>query len=425
MNAEIISVGTELLLGQIVDTDAVFLAQMLSRLGINLYYRTTVGDNPQRLQSALDLAFSRADLVITIGGLGPTQDDLTKEAVAEALGDTFVMDEDHLAWLQKRMTGWGQENVPESFWKQALVPKHGRGLPNTVGTALGALFEKDGKAAVCLPGPPNELIPMAESSLEPYLLEKTAGSRTVILSRTLRIAGMGESQVEELAKDLMASENPTVAPYAKTGEVHLRVTARAGTTEEAVALIRPREAALRKRLGAVVYGVDDETLESIVVGMLTRLGQSLALAESCTGGLIAKRLTDVPNASRVFGLGLVTYSNEAKTEFLGVTPETLAQFGAVSSQTAKVMAIGARLAGKADLGLSVTGIAGPGGGSDTKPVGTVHIGLAWDDKVTSEQYHLLGSRVDIAYRASQNALALVRRFLLDPTAPEFRDKADV
>jgi nicotinamide-nucleotide amidase len=423
MNAEVISVGTELLLGQIVDTDAVFLAQMLSRLGINLYYRTTVGDNQQRLHAALQLAFSRADLVITIGGLGPTQDDLTKEAVAKAVGDTFVMDEAHLAWLQKRMAGWGQENVPDSFWKQAWVPKHGRGLPNTVGTALGALFEKDGKAAVCLPGPPNELIPMAESSLEPYLLEKTAGNRTVILSRTLRIAGMGESQVEELAKDLMASENLTVAPYAKTGEVHLRVTTRAGTTEEAEALIGPCVAALRERLGTVVYGVDDETLENVVVGMLTLLGQSLALAESCTGGLIAKRLTDVPNASHVFGLGLVTYSNEAKTEFLGVTPETLAQFGAVSSQTAKAMAIGARMAGKADLGLSVTGIAGPGGGSDTKPVGTVHIGLAWDEGLISQQHHLLGNRADIAYQASQNALALVRRFLLDPTAAEFREEA--
>ena len=420
MNAEIISVGTELLLGQIVDTDAVFLAQMLSKLGINIYYRTTVGDNPQRLQDALRLAFSRADLVITIGGLGPTQDDLTKEAVAEALGDTFVTDEAHLTWLQERMAGWGQTDIPKNFWKQAWVPVHGRGLPNPVGTALGALFEKDGKAALCLPGPPNELIPMAEASVEPYLLKRTAGQRSVIESRTLRIVGMGESQVEESVRDLMASDNPTVAPYAKTGEVHLRITARAETSEAAQALIAPRETALRERLGNVVYGTDNETLESVVVGMLALLGQTVALAESCTGGLIAKRITDVPNASQIFGLGLVTYSNDAKREFLGVSPETLDRRGAVSPETAKEMAVGARKAGNADLGVSVTGIAGPGGGSEAKPVGTVHIGLAWDGGVISEHHHVLGGRADIAYRASQYALALVRRFLMEPAGEQFR-----
>lgn len=421
MNAEIISVGTELLLGQIVDTDAVFLAQMLSRLGINLYFRTTVGDNQERLDEALRLAFSRADLVITIGGLGPTQDDLTKEAVAKALGDTFVEDEAHREWLQERILGRGG-SVPESFWKQALVPVHGRGLPNPVGTALGALFEKDGKAAICLPGPPNELIPMAEASVEPYLREKTRGEGAVIQSCTLRIVGMGESTVEEQIRDLMASDNPSVAPYAKTGEVHLRITARAASTEDAFALIEPRSSAIRERLGDVIYGVNDETLEKVVVGLLSLLGRSIALAESCTGGLIAKRLTDVPDASRVFGLGLVTYSNEAKTRFLGVPDQTIAQTGAVSPETARAMAVGAREAGKANLGVSVTGIAGPGGGSDAKPVGTVHIGLAWDGGVISEHHHLLGNRADIAYRASQNALALVRRFLMNPAEPQFTEE---
>ncbi len=416
MNAEIISVGTELLLGQIVDTDAVFLAKMLSRLGINIHHRATVGDNPERIKDTLRLAFSRADLVITVGGLGPTQDDLTKEMVADVLGDTFVEDAAHVQWLRDRMHLRGWQNLPPSFWKQALVPVHGGGLPNPNGTALGALFEKDGKIAICLPGPPNELIPMAESSVEPYLREKTAGQRSILQSRILRIVGMGESLVEERAGDLMATDNPTVAPYAKTGEVHLRITARAPSPEEASTLIAPREAALRERLGDVVYGVDDETLESVVVGMLTLMGRSIALAESCTGGLIAKRLTDVPDASRIFGLGLVTYSNEAKTKFLGVPEEMIARVGAVSPETARAMAVGARAAGNADLGLSVTGIAGPGGGSEAKPVGTVHIGLAWDGGVLSEHHHLLGSRADIAYRASQNALALVRRFLLDPEA---------
>ena len=421
MNAEIVSVGTELLLGQITDTDAVFLAKMLSRLGISIYHRSTVGDNPERLKETLTLAFSRADLVITIGGLGPTQDDLTKEMVAEVLGDIFVEDTAHTKWLNDRaaLRGWG--NLPPSFAKQALVPAHGRGIPNPQGTALGALFEKDSKIAICLPGPPNELIPMTQQFVEPYLSEKTSGSRTVIQSRTLRIAGMGESTVEERARDLMASGNPTVAPYAKTGEVHLRITARASSAEEAFALIAPREAAIRERLGDMVYGVDDETLEGAVVGLLKMLGQNIALAESCTGGLIAKRLTDVPDASHIFGLGLVTYSNKAKTEFLGVPEETIAQTGAVSPETAKAMAEGARRAGNADLGVSVTGIAGPGGGSDAKPVGTVHIGLAWDGGVISEHHHLLGSRADVAYRASQNALALVRRFLMNPDDPQFQE----
>ena len=421
MNAEIISVGTELLLGQIVDTDAVFLAQMLSRLGISIYHRETVGDNPERLKATLGQAFSRADLVITIGGLGPTQDDLTKEVVAEVLGDTFVEDTAHTQWLQERASLRGWQDLPPSFAKQALVPAHGRGIPNPQGTALGALFEIGGKIAICLPGPPNELIPMTNQSVEPYLTEKTSGSRSVILSRTLRIAGMGESVVEERAKDLMASDNPTVAPYAKTGEVHLRITARAATPEAAAALIAPREAALRERLGDVVYGVDNETLEGAVVGLLQLLGQSIALAESCTGGLVAKRLTDVPNASHVFGLGLITYSNEAKVKYLGVPEEIIERTGAVSPETAKAMAAGARSAGGADLGVSVTGIAGPGGGSDAKPVGTVHIGLAWDDGVISEHHHILGSRADVAYRASQNALALVRRFLMNPDDEQFRE----
>ena len=416
MNAEIVSVGTELLLGQIVDTDAVFLAQMLSRLGINIRHRATVGDNPERIKDTLRLAFSRAELVITVGGLGPTQDDLTKEMVADVLGDTFVEDAAHVQWLRDRMSLRGWQDLPPSFWKQALVPSHGGGIPNPNGTALGALFEKDSKIAICLPGPPNELIPMAESSVEPYLREKTSGQRAVLQSRVLRIDGMGESLVEERAGDLMATDNPTVAPYAKTGEVHLRITARAPSPKEAQALIAPREAALRERLGDVIYGVDTETLESVVVGMLALIGRSVAVAESCTGGLIAKRLTDVPDASRVFGLGLVAYSNEAKTRFLGVPAELIEGVGAVSPEVARTMAVGAREAGNADIGLSVTGIAGPGGGSEAKPVGTVHIGLAWDGGALSEHHHLLGSRADIAYRASQNALALVRRFLLDPEA---------
>ena len=417
MIAEIISVGTELLLGQIVDTNAVYLAKMLSRLGISLYHRTTVGDNPDRMRETLRLALSRADLVLTIGGLGPTQDDLTKEMVAEVLVAELIEDTAHIQWLKERMGD--RASVPDSFWKQALIPKQGHGLPNPNGTALGCAFEVNGKIALCLPGPPNELIPMTEQSVEPYLLEKTSGTRAVIQSRTLRIVGMGESTVEERVRDLMATGNPSVAPYAKTGEVHLRITARAATQEEAYALIKPRENEIRERLGDVVYGIDDETLESAVVGLMKLLGKALTIAESCTGGLIAKRIIDVPDASQIFGLGLVTYSNEAKSEFLHVPETMFSQFGAVSSEVAQAMAIGAREAGKADIAVSVTGVTGPGGGSEAKPVGTVHIGLAWQSGVISEHHHYLGSRSDISYRASQSALALVRRFLMNPSDEQF------
>jgi nicotinamide-nucleotide amidase len=425
MIAEIISVGTELLLGQTTDTDAVFLAQMLSRLGISLHFRATVGDNPKRIEEALRLALSRADLVVTVGGLGPTEDDLTKEMAAQALNMALVEDKGHREWLDKFVARRGGAVAPVSFWKQALVPAQGQGIPNPNGTALGAIFETANKKLICLPGPPNELIPMTEQTVEPYLREKTTGERQVIRSRILRIVGLGESLVEERVCDLIHGENPTVAPYAKTGEVHLRITARAATDAEADALIAPMENTLRERLGAVVYGADKETLETAVVQLLNLLGLRLATAESCTGGLIAQRLTNVPNASHVFEEGLVTYSNAAKEKYLGVLPEVLAEFGAVSAETAQAMALGLRRVSGADLAVSVTGIAGPSGGTPEKPVGTVHIGLAWENGgVTSEEHHFIGSRTDIRLRSSQAALNLVRRFLLNPEDIQFESGED-
>jgi nicotinamide-nucleotide amidase len=392
---------------------------MLSRLGITIHFRSTVGDNADRLKEALRLALSRADLLITIGGLGPTMDDITKEVTAEVLGDELVEDHAHAQWLRDRYAQRGIGSAPASFLKQAVVPRSGRGLPNSAGTALGALFVRGDQTAICLPGPPNELIPMVEQSVEPYLRELTAGDRLVIQSRMLRIVGLGESLVEERTRDLMTSENPTVAPYAKTGEVHLRITARAASEEAAAAMIAPKEREIRSRLGDVIYGIDAETLEQVVVRLLTEHQKTLAVAESCSGGLIAKRLTDIPDASHVFGLGLVTYSNEAKTQLLGVPADLIARVGAVSPEVARQMAEGARRAGSADLGVSVTGIAGPGGGTPAKPVGTVHIGLAWDGGAISEHHQFLGRRGDISYRAAQAALALVRRQLLHPGDPQF------
>ena len=419
MNAEIISVGTELLLGQIVDTDAAAVAQLLSRLGIAIYHRVTVGDNPDRLTEALMQAFERANLVITIGGIGPTQDDLTREVVAAALNVPLRYDAEHRARLAEMAKQRNWDVMPPSFLKQAQIPSAGRGIPNPNGTALGAIFETNGKIAICLPGPPSELIPMLDASVEPYLLRRTAGTRTTIHSRVMRVIGIGEPAAEERVKDLIAGTNPTVAPYAKTGEVHLRVTARAETREEADALIDPVAHEIKDRLGDHVYGVDDETLERVVVKLLQERSMTIAAAESCSGGLIAKRITDVPDASRVFGLSVVSYSNEAKEQIIHVPAAEIAEFGAVSPEVAQSMARGALKLAGADVAVSVTGIAGPSGGSEVKPVGTVHIGLAWGDRAISQHHIFMGQRAEVAARSAQAALELVRLWLIRPDDPTF------
>ena len=419
MNAEIVSVGTELLLGQIVDTNAPYIARTLAAHGISAYHRTTVGDNPQRLTETLRQAFSRADIVITIGGIGPTMDDLTKETVSDVLGIPLEYDEKHRKWLENLAKSRDWTNIPPAFWKQAQIPSQGAGIANPNGTALGALFRTDDKLAICLPGPPNELIPMVEAGVVPILTERTTGRRETIYSRVLRIVGIGEPLVEEKIKDLMAVDTPSVAPYAKQGEVHLRITVRATDTAAGKGLIAPTEAEIRRRLGHFVYGADDETLESVVVRKLQERGMTVTAAESCSGGLIAKRITDIADASRVFNLGLVTYSNQAKQDLLHVPREELEQYGAVSPQVAKSMARGALQRAGADIAVSVTGIAGPGGGSPEKPVGTVHIGLAWDGRQISTHNHFLGSRSDIAHRSSQAALNLIRLLLVNPDDPIF------
>jgi nicotinamide-nucleotide amidase len=418
MIAEIISVGTELLLGQIVDTNAAFLARTLSPLGISTYFRTTVGDNPDRLRGAIDLALSRSDVIITIGGLGPTSDDLTKETIAAAFGDPMQMDDGHRQWLEGFFRG-RVGSLPQSNLKQALIPVSGQGLPNPNGTALGACFEKDGKIAICLPGPPNEFIPMVETSVVPILSEHTSGEPMTIHSRVLRIIGVGESSLEDRMKDLMQGDSPSVAPYAKTGEVHLRITARAESRVRCDAIIAPMELEIRTRLGNAVYGVNDETLEHIIITILRERGQKVATAESCSGGLISKRLTDVPGASHAFVLGVVAYANEAKVKQLGVSEEILRAHGAVSPETAKAMAVGIRQASGADFGLSVTGIAGPDGGTPEKPVGTVHIGLAWNGGVISQHNQYIGNRAIVTQRAAHSALALLRAYLIDPSDPIF------
>lgn len=413
MIAEVVSIGTELLLGQIVDTNAAYLAQQLSGLGIDVYHRATVGDNLPRTVATLRQAVQRADLVLTIAGIGPTMDDLTRDAIAEVMDAPLRRDPQIVAHL----TDWfARRGYPmtENNLRQADVPEGGRALPNANGTAPALLLEKNGKTVIALPGPPNELIPLFESEVYPYLQERTAGQRSVIRSRTLRIVGMGESAVEEKTRDLMHAADPTVAPYAKLGEVHLRVTSKAPNEAEADARIAPVVEEIRHRLGNVIYGEGDRaTLEEIVVTLLSRRKQTVATAESCTGGTLSGRITNVPGSSAVFQVGLVTYSNEAKIHLLKVPASLVGNFGAVSAEVAQAMAERVRELSGADFGLSVTGIAGPDGGTPEKPVGLVYIGLATPSGVTTATKNLFtGSRADVRLRSTQTALDLLRKELL-------------
>lgn len=408
MVAEILCVGTELLLGDIVNTNAAYLARQLAGLGIDLYTQSVVGDNPERLKESLAIAFSRADLVLMTGGLGPTYDDLTKETVAAYFGWNMRRDEHSYQRLMEYFAKAGKEPTPNNL-KQADMPEGAVVFDNDNGTAPGLAVEGNGKIAVLMPGPPYEMTAMFEARIRPYLQKF---SEKVLVSRTIRIVGMGESEVEYRLRDYMLSHlNPTIAPYAKQSEVQLRVTASAKTEEQAYALIGPVVAEIQEMLGDVVYGVDVENMEQAVVQQLKEKGLKVATAESCTGGLISKRITEIPGASDVFECGVCSYANRIKHELLGVSDQTLEQFGAVSEQTAKEMAEGIRRLSGADIGVSVTGIAGPGGGTPEKPVGLVYLG------VSSERYSKVvrylsgskkaGSREHIRYSASQQALKLV------------------
>jgi nicotinamide-nucleotide amidase len=411
MTAEILSIGTELLLGQTVDTDAAFLGRTLAELGVNLYRKGTVGDNFDRIVGMIREARERADLLILCGGLGPTEDDLTKEAAAEAFGEELVMDEaaaEHVRAIFRRR---GLPMV-ESNLKQALVFRNGRGIPNPNGTAPGALLEKEGKTVVCLPGPPRELIPMVNDFLAPYLTERLGGTRQVLRSRVLRVVGIGESAMEEKVRELLHGENPTVAPLAHLGEAHLRITARAGTREAAEALIAPVERALRERLGADVYGGDDESLEAVVIERLQARGQTLATAEAVTGGLLAARLSAVEGSAEPFPGGLVAGAIEAGTELVGVPEALVREHGLASAPVAEAFARGARLRLGTDYGLSITGLAGPGSTAD-KPAGLIFVGLAGQEGAASQRYLLPGNPTDVRQRAVGLALDRLRRALLD------------
>ncbi|MBN1459557.1 MAG: competence/damage-inducible protein A [Armatimonadetes bacterium] len=412
MQVELLSVGTELLLGQIVDTNAAYLAGKLSELGINVYHKTTVGDNTERLVAALRISLGRSDVVLATGGLGPTEDDITAAAVAEVMGGDLVEDEvaaEHI----RSFTRFRGIKLIDSLLKQARVPKGATVVPNPVGTAPGFIATVGAKAVIALPGVPTEMRAMAEQTVFPHLAQRASqDGRTIIVSRVLRLAGIGESQAEAECADLIASQgNPTIAPLAKTYEVWLRLTARTPTREQAEELIAPVEAEIRRRLGDHVYGRDEESLEQATGEMLARNGLTLALAESCTGGLIGHRLTNIPGSSRYFLASLTTYSNESKTRLLGVSEELLRDHGAVSPECAAAMAEGVRRTVGADMGLSITGIAGPGGGTPEKPVGLAYVGLSQGDNTVTEELRLRGDREMIKERCAQSALYFLYRKL--------------
>lgn len=407
-NAELIAVGTELLLGNIANTDAQMLSKELSALGINVFYHTVVGDNPERLRAAVQIAKNRADIIITTGGLGPTCDDLTKVALAEAFGKKLVYDEGSAERIKSFFAGIGRE-MTENNLQQAMLPEGCTIFQNDWGTAPGCAFEGDGCRVIMLPGPPKECAAMFRHRAIPYLKELADG---VILSRTLRIFGMGESSVESLLRERMnALTNPTLAPYAKEGEVELRITAKADSEEEAAALIVPVEKEVRDLLGYKIYGADVSSLEEVCLTLLRGRGLTLGAAESCTGGLIAKRFTDQPGASAVFRGGIVSYSSELKTSLLGVPEELLRAHGAVSRPVAEAMAAGARKALGCDLAVAATGVAGPDPDENGNPVGLVYVALATPAGVTVRELRGGTGRERIRTMAASCAFDLVRRHL--------------
>ncbi len=408
MKAEIISVGTEILLGEILNTDAQFLSAELSEIGIDVYHQCVVGDNEKRLAAAVDEALSRSDIVIASGGLGPTPDDITKEVVAKQMGEALVMHEESLARIRQYFAKTGRV-MTKNNEKQAMLPEHCIVLPNNNGTAPGCIIEKNGKAAIVLPGPPSELTRMFTESVKPYLQKR---SMSKLYTKTLHIFGIGESNVaSELTELMEKSADPTVAPSAKTGEVYLRLATKARTEEEAMKKMSDTEALIRSKFGRYIYSDDGKNFPETVFGKLLLKKITLSCAESCTGGLIAKTITDFPGSSEIFSEGIVTYSNEAKKKYLGVRAETLDSFGAVSNQTAREMADGIRKASGSCIGVCTTGIAGPGGGTDEKPVGTVFIGISSPAGTEVRKLSLSGDRGKIRYLTTLNVFALINEII--------------
>lgn len=414
MVVELISVGTEILMGNIVNTNAAYLSEKCVQLGLSVYHEVTVGDNRQRLLDVIKTAAGRADILILGGGLGPTKDDLTKETLAEAFHKKLVTDEHTKERIQQYFKKKGNTSlIPENNWKQAEIIEGCQVLDNDNGTAPGLIVENDhGIKAILLPGPPNEMIPMFEKQVMPYL-NKLCEYR--IYSSMIKVCNIGESAVEMLLMDLIdAQSNPTIATYAKTGEVHIRISARTESKKEAESLMKPVITKIMRKLSGHIYTMDEKvTLEQCVVNLLKKYNLTLAAAESLTGGLFSARIVNVPGASEVLKGSFVTYTNKTKRKLLGVKKTTLVKHTAVSKETAEEMAKGVASELNADVAVSMTGIAGPDGGTEEQPVGLVYIACLAKGKVTVKKYQFQGERQKIRENAVVAALDLVRKCVIN------------
>ncbi len=410
MKAEIITVGTEILLGDILNTNCRYLSRELAAMGIEMYYQITVGDNEERLLKTLEESLNRSDIVICTGGLGPTEDDITKEVCAKYFGYKLELHKPSLDAMIERFKHMNR--VPtKNNEKQAYFPKEAYILKNDNGTAPGCIMEKEGKMIVVLPGPPKEMESMFENYVKPYLSKLTDD---VIESEVLRIIGVGESKVENDILDIIDSQtNPTIATYAKGYECTLRITAKAKSVEEAKELIKPMSDEMKRRFGQSLYATGETSIEEVVAKMLVENNLKIAVAESCTGGMVSASLINYPGISSVFMEGCVTYSNEAKMKSLGVKKETLDVYGAVSDKCAKEMASGVAARYNTNIGIATTGIAGPDGGTDEKPVGLVYFGIYINGKVITKKYVFNGDRQGVRERATRTILNDLRLELLN------------
>ena len=407
MKAEIISIGTEILLGEILDTNAQYIASRLPALGIDLYYMSKVGDNMGRLVEVIERAWNRSDLIITTGGLGPTEDDLTREAIATVLGEELYLDPEQEQVVRSFFARRGFD-MPERNLKQAMLIPSARPIANPRGTAPGWWVERDGKIIVAMPGVPVEMTRMWDMEVTPRLQELSTG--TILITRTIKTTGLSEARVDELVSHLLKNSNPSIGVYARADGIHLRLGAKAETPAEAWRLIRPVEEEIRLILGPSVWGTDDETMEQMVGQMLAERGLTLATMESCTGGLLASTITDVPGSSQYFKGGLVSYATEMKIAW-GVDPDVILQHGVISAETAVAMAAAARRQLQSDIGIGITGVAGPDS-QEGQPPGTVHIAVDYAVAQTMS-YTWAQDRLTVKRRAVTNALMLLRRAIVE------------
>ncbi len=409
MKTALLSVGTEILMGQITNTNSVYLSKELNALGHDVLYHHTVGDNSERLAETLDLLYRDCDLIITTGGLGPTQDDLTKETVCAYMEDELVLNEEWLTIMENMFSGWGRRMTDNNI-KQAYVPSRAIVYKNPHGTAPGFCLENKGKYIICLPGPPREMKELFNLYARPFLESRTD---SVIVYHSIRTFGIGESQLETQLLDLIDGQtDPTLATYAKENESYVRIASKRPTRAEAERAIEEMLVKVRERIGKYIYSEDDEDLWDVVVRKLKEKGLTISAAESCTGGLFAKTLTDIPGASDIFDRSIVTYSNKAKVEELGVSEKTLEEYGAVSEQTAGEMAAGIAKVSGSDIGISVTGIAGPGGGTDEKPVGLIYTGICYKGETSVQKLMIRDTgRVFNRHRAMLMMMGMINKLV--------------